>query len=73
MYRLSHRGWLFNLFSQSKLSHIFKSVVFGKDGKGISFKNRLKGHTNPGKKNWLSLITWIGIVTSPTYSVAIDT
>ena len=37
---------LFNLFSQSKclleLSHIFKSVVFGNDGKGISFKNRLK-------------------------------
>ena len=24
----------------------FKSVVFGKDGKGISFKNRLKGHIN---------------------------
>jgi hypothetical protein len=29
-----------------ELSHIFKSVVFGKDGKGISFKNRLKGHIN---------------------------
>jgi hypothetical protein len=27
-----------------ELAHIFKSVVFGKDGKGISFKNRLKGH-----------------------------
>jgi hypothetical protein len=39
-----------NLFSQSKrpleLAHICKSVVFGKDGKGISFKNRLKGHIN---------------------------
>jgi hypothetical protein len=40
------RGRSSNLFSQSKrpleLAHIFKSVVFGKDGKGISFKNRLK-------------------------------
>ncbi len=42
------RGRSSNLFSQSKrpleLSHIFKYVVFRKDGKGISF--RLKGHIN---------------------------
>jgi hypothetical protein len=41
---LMKRGRSSNLFSQSKrpleLAHIFKSVVFGKDGKGISFKNR---------------------------------
>jgi hypothetical protein len=41
-----NQKFLFNLFSQSKrpleLSHIFKSVMFGNDGKGISFKNRLK-------------------------------
>ena len=39
-----------NPFSQSKrpleLSHIFKSMVFGKDRKGNSFKNRLKEHIN---------------------------
>jgi hypothetical protein len=40
------KGKVVKLFSQSKrlleLTHIFKSVVFEKDGKGISFKNRLK-------------------------------
>jgi hypothetical protein len=33
-----------------------KSVVFGKDGKGISFKNRLKGHINWRKVRNLNVI-----------------
>jgi hypothetical protein len=31
-------------------------VVFGKDGKGISFKNRLKGHINWQKVRNLNVI-----------------
>jgi hypothetical protein len=38
------------------LPHIFKSVVFGKDGKGISFKNRLKGHINWRKVRHFNVI-----------------
>jgi hypothetical protein len=54
------RGRSSNLFSQSKhpleLAHIFKSVVFGKDGKEISFKNKLKGHINWRKVRNLNVI-----------------
>jgi hypothetical protein len=54
------KGKVVKLFSQSKrlleLTHIFKSVVFGKDGKGISFKNRLKGHINWQKVRNLNVI-----------------
>jgi hypothetical protein len=43
---LMKRGRSSNLFSQSKrpleLAHIFKSVVFGKDGKGINLTRPLK-------------------------------
>ena len=39
-----------------ELAHIFKSVVFGKDGKGISFKNRLKWHINWQKVRNLNVI-----------------
>jgi hypothetical protein len=42
--------------SSLELSHIFKSVVFGKDGKGISFKNRLKGHINWRKVRHVNVI-----------------
>jgi hypothetical protein len=35
---------------------IFSSLVFGKDGKGISFKNRLKGHINWRKVRNVSII-----------------
>jgi hypothetical protein len=30
--------------------------VFGKDGKGISFKNRLKGHINWRKVRYFNII-----------------
>ena len=42
--------------SSLELSHIFKSVVFGKDGKGISFKNRLKGHINWRKVRYFNVM-----------------
>jgi hypothetical protein len=42
--------WLNNLFQPIKKPvrtlSIFKSMAFVKDVKGISFKNRLKGHIN---------------------------
>jgi hypothetical protein len=57
---LMKRGRSSNLFSQSKrqleLAHVFKSAVFGKDEKGISFKNRLKGHINWRKVRNLNVI-----------------
>jgi hypothetical protein len=54
------KGKLSNLFSQSKrplqLAYIFTSVVFGKDGKEISLKNKLKGHINWRKIRNLNVI-----------------